>query len=100
VTPSNGVEDVRKTVLDTLAGWTRCDCIKGSQGFCEYGLCICRDKYGGKDCSIRQVDPIVFRIAAAALVLLPALMMVVIGCTAWFLFLQEVTEQKEYGGVP
>jgi serine protease 16 len=100
VTPSTGVEEVRKTVLDTLAGWTSCDCIDGSHGFCEYGLCICKDKYGGKDCSIKQVDSIVFRIAAAALVLLPALMMVVIGCTAWFLFLQEVTEQKEYGGVP
>jgi hypothetical protein len=94
-TPSNSAAKISQGVLETFTKWTNCDCTSDSEGFCEYGSCVCISQSGGKDYMIRQIDSLMLRTAAAVFQSLPARVMIVIGFSAWFWFLQEVTEQKE-----
>jgi hypothetical protein len=89
----------RKYVIDLIAellvNATNCtvNCGKdGGHGHCELGHCICDQMWGGENCGDRQTSAIIFQVSAAALVVLPAIMMIVIGCSAWFLFQKEVNE--------
>jgi hypothetical protein len=93
----------RERVLETIQGLvnrsTECivRCAPSQHGHCELGSCMCDTMWGGEWCEDRLVAVIVFQLFAAALVVLPAVMMVVIGCSAWFLFQTEATDG---GNVP
>jgi serine protease 16 len=103
----NDTQDIvkkREYVLDLLTQMfknsTSCasnltKCASNNQainGRCELGHLICDEMWGGDCCSERLVDTVIFQVSAAALVVLPAIMMIVIGSSAWFLFQKEVNE--------
>jgi serine protease 16 len=89
--------DAREAVLgrlvDLLKNATECiETCTAATGHCELGRCVCSPMWNGPRCDQRQIDAIIFQVSAAALVVLPAVMMIIIGCAAWFLFQKEVTE--------
>jgi serine protease 16 len=87
----------RELVVDTLVQLLRnaTTCVvrcHPAHGHCELGRCVCAPMWTGDACDQRQIDAIIFQVSAAALVVLPAVMMIIIGYAAWFLFQKEVTE--------
>jgi serine protease 16 len=91
----------REFVLDLIEGLlkngTQCieNCGGGGHGHCELGKCLCDPMWGGETCDEKQIDVLIFQISAGAMVGLPAIMMVVIGCSAWVLFRAETEEGVE-----
>jgi hypothetical protein len=89
------VTDARTDIFKNLSTWIVNDtAINCTHGTLEFGRCICDPDYEGELCDSRTMSETIVKVFAALLVLLPMAMMIVIGCAAWFLFLEEMKQDQ------
>lgn len=98
----NDSEDLkrkRQQVIDTMKRW-----MKNSTETCKNGVyildsCVCNEGYTGNKCDIQNPNAQLFKVFTALVVLLPTLMMIIIGCSAWCLFKKD-GEDTEIKTIP
>ncbi|EAY18582.1 Clan SC, family S28, unassigned serine peptidase [Trichomonas vaginalis G3] len=91
----------RKQIMDTMARWLNHpdgpNC--SSHGHRVLDGCVCERGYEGPDCGLKVISPGLFKVFDSLVVLLPTLMMIIIGCSAWFLFKKD-GEDTEIKTIP
>ena len=91
---SEELKRVRKMVVDKLSDWLMDKCSqKCTRGKCLHDKCLCDDGWSGEYCTFRVVDARKFWIVGITALLLPLLILISVGGTAWWLFRKIQEEQ-------
>jgi serine protease 16 len=76
-------EEILFVMEDWIKGERKTNCMHGDY---IMGMCVCEKGYFGKYCDIKHVSHSLFHVFTTLVVVLPTMMMVIIGCSAWHLF--------------
>ena len=80
----------RMEILHVMESWLVGSCQSSCKhGNCIMGQCVCDEGYFGDMCELKHVTNTLFRVFTTLVVVLPTLMMIIIGCSAWFLFKKD-----------
>jgi hypothetical protein len=99
-TDAADLRDARRFAFGNVTQWfANCSADSCQHGHCELGQCVCDADYEGQNCDARTMPERMVNLFSTIFVLLPMTMMIVIGCAAWFLFVQEMNEAEADGRI-
>ena len=86
---SDDLKIKRHDIMKVMIGW-----LSGSSDLCKHGnfimgQCVCNEGYFGDQCQLKHVTNTLFRVFTTLVVVLPTIMMIIIGCSAWCLFKKD-----------
>ena len=91
---SEALKQVRAKVIDKLSDWLTDKCSQTcSRGKCLHDKCLCDEGWSGEYCTFRVVDAKKFWMVGITALLLPLLILISVGGTAWWLFRKIQEEQ-------
>jgi len=77
----------RSVITDQLGKWLNNTCLNNCKnGCCIMGECVCHDGYGGGWCIHPVVDRAIYTLFSASLVIVPTIITLISGISAWVLF--------------
>ena len=85
----------RRMIQQIVTNWLNDDCPSRCQhGDCISGVCVCHENYRGDRCDTRTISSNIFKACSSLLVLVPTVMMIVVGISAWHLFKKDRSENE------
>ena len=92
---SDDLKMKRRMIQQIVTNWLNDDCPSRCQnGDCISGVCVCHENYRGDRCDTRTISSNIFKACSSLLVLVPTVMMIVVGISAWHLFKKDRSENE------